>query len=33
MQNGTIESIQGKGFENIGNPPSDLDKDSVVILL
>lgn len=32
MQDGTITSVQGKGFQNIGNPPVDLDKDWVVVV-
>lgn len=32
MQDGTVKSVQGKGFQNIGNPPTDLDKDWVVVV-
>ena len=32
MQDGTIASVQGKGFVSVGNPPADLVKDWVVVL-
>ncbi|HSH19726.1 MAG TPA: DUF5060 domain-containing protein [Draconibacterium sp.] len=32
MQNGSIEKVQGKGFQNIGNPPVETNKDWVVVL-
>jgi hypothetical protein len=32
MQDGTVTTVQGKGFQNIGNPPADLDKDWVVMV-
>ena len=32
MQDGTITSVQGKGFVSIGNPPADLEKDWVVVV-
>jgi hypothetical protein len=32
MQDGTVVSVQGKGFQNLGNPPTDIEKDWVVVL-
>lgn len=32
MQIGSVSSIQGNGFQNLGNPPSDSDKDWVVLI-
>lgn len=32
MQDGTVTSVQGKGFVSIGNPPADLEKDWVVVV-
>jgi hypothetical protein len=32
MQDGTVTSVEGKGFQNIGNPPIDMEKDWVVIV-
>jgi hypothetical protein len=31
LRDGMVESVQGKGFQNIGNPPANSDKDWVVI--
>ncbi len=32
MQAGTVETVQGKGFQSVGNPPSESEKDWVVVL-
>ncbi len=32
MHDGTVTSVQGKGFVAIGNPPADVEKDWVVVL-
>jgi len=32
MHDGTVTSVQGKGFQSLGNPPSELEKDWVVIV-
>ncbi|KAF0235526.1 MAG: hypothetical protein FD181_3461 [Prolixibacteraceae bacterium] len=32
MKDGTVTSVQGKGFQNIGNPPVDLEKDWVMVV-
>jgi len=32
LQNGSITEIQGKGFINLGNPPTDFDKDWVIVI-
>ena len=33
MQKGSIESILGNGYQSIGNPPTDSDKDWIVVIL
>jgi len=32
LQDGTLTIVQGKGFQHIGNPPSETEKDWVVVL-
>jgi hypothetical protein len=32
MQDGTVTSVQGKGYQSIGNPPVYLEKDWVVVV-
>lgn len=32
MQAGTVETVQGKGFQSVGNPPAESEKDWVVVL-
>jgi hypothetical protein len=32
MMEGTIELLQGKGFQSLGNSPSDIEKDWVVVI-
>lgn len=32
MMEGSAASVQGKGFQIIGNPPAELDKDWVVVV-
>ena len=32
MQKGSIESILGNGYQSIGNPPTDSDKDWIVVI-
>ncbi len=32
MQNGSVDSVKGKGFQLVGNPPSDGDKDWLVVI-
>ncbi len=31
MQAGSVETVQGNGLQNIGNPPTELEKDWVVV--
>ena len=33
LQNGSITELQGEGFVNLGSPPSDLNKDWVILIL
>lgn len=32
MMDGTVESVQGKGFVSVGNPPAEPEKDWVVVV-
>lgn len=32
LQNGTITNIKGNGFVNLGNPPSEFDKDWLILV-
>lgn len=32
LQIGSLVTVQGKGFQNIGNPPADIEKDWVVVV-
>src|SRR5690606_31799742 len=32
MQVGSLVTIQGKGFQSLGNPPSDTEKDWLVVV-
>jgi hypothetical protein len=32
MQDGNVTSMQGKGFQNLGEPPAEHDKDWVVLV-
>ncbi len=32
MQDGTVATVQGKGFQTVGNPPSEIEKDWVVVV-
>jgi hypothetical protein len=32
MQAGTVATAQGKGFQSVGNPPSETEKDWVVVM-
>ena len=32
MQAGTVATVQGKGFQSLGNPPAEREKDWVVVL-
>ena len=32
MQDGTVTSVEGNGFQNIGNPSAETDKDWVVVI-
>jgi hypothetical protein len=32
MQDGSVLMVLGKGFQNIGNPPADIEKDWVVVI-
>ncbi|HSM48002.1 MAG TPA: putative collagen-binding domain-containing protein, partial [Draconibacterium sp.] len=32
MQDGNVTSVEGKGFQTIGNPPVETEKDWVVVL-
>jgi hypothetical protein len=32
LKDGTIVSVEGKGFQSLGNPPADAEKDWVVVI-